>query len=144
MKRFQFSLEKVRDWRKLQQETERARLEMLIADRFRLEQNMSYVDRERREAEQAALLSADALQLGALDDFRHYLARKKLKLAAERLQISDRIDQQRRRLVEAQRNTKVLDTLKGKALEQWQRQFDKELEEQAAETALYRWRRRAA
>ena len=142
MKRFHFSLERVRQWRKLQEETESARLELLVADQKRLDREIAWVENDRDEAERMVLLSGDALQLGALDHFREFLGRKKLKLVIERQAIFDSIDRQRGRLIEARRNSRLLDDLKGKALSRWQHDFDREMEQQAAESALFRWRQR--
>ncbi len=144
MKRFSFSLEKVRDWRELQEETERARLEVLLAGQRRLIRELVEIDQDRDDADLAALVSADPLQIGILDRYRDFLDRRKIKLERECTDINARIDQQRSRLTGARRNVELLDRLKGKALEKWQYQFNREIEEQAADSALTGWRQRNA
>jgi flagellar export protein FliJ len=144
MKRFRFSLDKVRDWRRLQEEAARARLELLLDEQRGLIRQILECDTGRSEAEAAALAGVDPLQIGALDQYRDFLDRRKVRLEGESRELTARIEQQRERLVEARRKLELLDRLKGKALEKWRYRFNREIEEQAAESAVIAWRRGSA
>ena len=144
MKRFEFRLERVREWRKTQVDLEAARLERLFGEKRRLEAAAAEL-RCKVQAEEKKLTTAlaagekvDGRQLSRLDDFRLYAKQEQYALANRREQLLARIDEQRRRLLEAERNARLLDRLKEKARNAWEKEYSKELEELAAELHLAR------
>ena len=144
MKRFEFRLDRVREWRKTQVDLEAARLERLFGEKHRLEEAAAEL-RRKVQAEEKKLATAmaagekvDGRQFSRLDDFRLHAKQEQYALANRREQLLARIDEQRRRLVEAQRNAKLLDRLKEKARDTWEKEYSKELEELAAELHLAR------
>ncbi len=144
MKRFGFSLERVRRWRALQQDTEQARLDLLRGDLLRLGQAVALLDRDREAAERTAIAQSDSLQLARLGPYGRYIDREKRRLGGEQDQTRQRIERQQRRLMEARRNSLLLDNLKSRAWRKWRCEFEHEIETQAAESAIERWRRRPA
>lgn len=142
MKKFQFSLERVKEWRRVQEETEQARLELLTADLLRLQAAVQELELSGEEAARHARISADPFQLVRLDHYRDYIRRARLAASQRQGELENRIAQQRGRLVEARRHHKALTKLRGKALQDWQAGFNRELEEQASESATARWHAR--
>ena len=141
MKRFHFSLERVREWRRLQLETEQERLEQLIRERQALMKERESLESCLAEAESAVWTGAatDAFELRALDEFRLYIASEQRKLA-QRMTVCDRkIAEQRERVIEERRRAALLDRLRDRRRAEWQKDFDKELEALAAESYLANW-----
>lgn len=147
MKRFTFPLERVRLWRKSQIDIEYAKLQQLFEDLKRLDASvtslLSTVEdaRSHLTLDAAAKRPLDGTELARLDDFRLFAKQQAELLARQKAQLQQRIASQRARLIEARRNYSLLDKLKGRALEQWEQEYDKELENQASELFLARWNR---
>lgn len=140
MKRFQFPLDRVLDWREKQLEIEESRLERLTAELHILDSRREGLDTQQRESDlsvtRSNLFSASDLQ--SIDSFRRYAARERTIIAAQRVKIEQQIEQQRARLLEARRNFELLRRVREKRLGEWKHEFDRELDQQAAESYLSR------
>ena len=147
MKRFSFPLERVRQWRNMQVEVEHSKLRQLFDEMRRLELASERLAAAVAEAEFAVQEAAstrqavDGQQLADLDDYRLYSKREEQRLAAQREQLQGRIAEQRGRLVEARRNFRLLEKLKQSRLEEWERDYHREVESLASELHLARWNR---
>ncbi len=141
MKRFTFALERVRQWREEQVVVEQLQLERLQAERGTIEGAIAKLERDKSASEATVLGGrlVDSLDLQSLDQFRRHTQILQAKLRAERAGCDDRIAAQRLRLIDAQRNARLLDKVKARKLKVWQAGFEKEIEEQAAESHLARW-----
>lgn len=150
MRRFAFPLERVRQWRATQVELELAALERLFSAMRRLDEEEFDLRTGLRNArlelaeEAGAGRQVSAPALLRLDDYGHFVQRGIERIGSRRQDLSRRIEEQRGRLVTARRNQRLLDKLRERALSEWQRQHDRELENQAGELYLARWRRREA
>jgi flagellar biosynthesis chaperone FliJ len=145
MKRFSFPLQRVRDWRKTQEDLERAKLQQLFAERRQLEiaaaelaTSLSNARREVQElaAGQGRLSSGDLVRL---DDFGLFARHRCEVLAAQRRKLEEQIGRQTVRLVEARRGVRLLDKLKERQFSDWEKSYYKEIEEMAGEQFLARW-----
>ena len=143
MKRFDFPLEKVREWRRGQAELEEMKLQRLFGELREIEEGRRRVEDELAEASRQIRGQAvpNAVDLVNLDSFRLFTASRVLQIAAVQQQCQVQVDQQRQQLVEARRRYELLDRLKQKALADWRAQRDKEEEELAAELFLAKRRR---
>lgn len=143
MKRFHFSLERVRQWREEQVSAERLRLERLLEERLAIDSRIAALEREKSVSEKSVLAGrlVDAADLHSLDRFRRHTQTLQTQLRTEQGQCDQRIAAQRARIVEAQRNARLLDKVKERKLKAWQSSFDKEIDDQAAESHLARWSR---
>jgi flagellar export protein FliJ len=143
MQNFRFSLEKVRAWRSTQVELEEALLERLFAERKRLESALASLDASKTGEERAILeLSAvDGRQLAFLDRYQRHVEASKKKTQAAIADASRRIATQRARVLEARRNFQLLEKLNERRFAEWRVEFNRELEAQAGEAYLARWRR---
>ena len=136
MKQFHFPLERVRQWRATQLEAEEAKLERLFADREVLNQLEKELDDRLAEAERAVWSAgrSDARPLRSLDGFRPYIGAEKRKLSGRMAECDRSISAQRARVLEERRHAKLLDHLHDRRHTEWKREFDKEIEELAAES----------
>ena len=146
MKRFTFPLERVRQYRFLQLETEQGKLEQLIAKMHSLDLVEKDLVRQGLEAEEdirartTAGSPVETAQVCSMSDFREYLKRMAATLAARRAELNHQIAVQRRELLEARRRYEVLDRFRGREKGRWKTAFDHELEQLAAENYLSRWK----
>lgn len=138
MKRFDFPLEKVRRWRHEQAEVEEVRLQKLFAELRAIEAERQLMEAERTTAEAAvrALPDFAPQDFVNLETFRHYVKDRLRQIDQKRVHQQTKVDQQRKILLEAQRQFELLDTLRQKALVEWKAAESKEQEELAAELYL--------
>lgn len=143
MKTFKFSLQRVLDWRALQLRAEEEKLATL--------QNKltAIVAREKAlfEAELQAeieLAKSDALTGMDLQRFAAFQLRvrsENASLKASRIQCDAQIVEQRKRLLKARKEVRVLEKLKEKRFETWTYLNDREVETIAAEAYISKWAR---
>jgi hypothetical protein len=143
MKRFEFSLERVRRWRLSQADIEELRLRQLLADLYATDQRKLHLLEERTQAEAAILFPeiAAAEDLASLDAFRQYVRAQSRALDQIRRQQEEKIATQRERVIEARRQFELLQRLQHNALVQWKAAFNKEQEEMASELFLAKMNR---
>jgi len=138
MKRFEFSLERVRRWRRSQADLEELKLRQLLADLNSTDQRKRRLLGERAEAEKAILSqrTSEASDLARLDAFRQYVRAQAYVLDQLRRQQEEKIAAQRERVIEARRQFELLHRLQQSALSEWRATFNKEQEEMASELFL--------
>ncbi len=130
MKKFEFRLASVLRLRGSQLALEKSKLEQLLAERTKLQNNLRSIGEERLESENwihnmASATSSDLRSLSA------FLLGSKAREATLRQAIescNDDIVEQQRRTLLAERNQKLLLNLQSKQKAEWQKEFDKELE----------------
>lgn len=141
MKKFSFGLERVRQWRAEQVESEKLKLRRLFDERHALEAAGALLDRQQAEEEKniRAQTKLDAQQLGALDAFRLYVKSEKLRLAGRIADCDQRIAAQRQRLLDVRRQFRLLERMKTRELDDWNRALTREIDDLAAEVHLAQW-----
>jgi flagellar FliJ protein len=143
MKRFQFSLQRVLEWRSLQMRSAEEKLTRLQ------EEQAALVHRET--ALRAAEIKAEMglLKLPVMDgsDLQS-LAAFQLKMRGERAELQSlkaanqaEIVAQRNRVLIARRDYRVVEKLRERRLQAWTYLTDREIEATAAENYLARWAR---
>jgi len=143
MKRFQFPLQRVFEWRSLQMRSAEEKLTRLQ------EQQAALVHRENalRAAELKAevgllkLPTMDGSDLQSLAAFQVRIRSQRAELQAARARCQAEIVQQRTRVLIARRDFRVLEKLKERRLQSWTYLSDREIENTAAEAYLSRWAR---
>jgi hypothetical protein len=149
MKRFQFPLERVRQYRQLQMETEHAKLEQLLAKTSAIDQLEANLARQRLEADDdlrrrtAAGAPVEPSEVASMTGFRAYCKQMAQTLAARRAELEHQIAIQRRELMEARRRYEVLDRSRSHQKKRWTFEFGKEQDALAEENYLSRWQREA-
>jgi hypothetical protein len=141
MKRFIFRLESAMAYRKKRMETEQARMEDLEQQRRGLVRNTEEVQKQWQEAQDLVLQAAsvETVDLAALDNFHHATEQRKARLASEIRQLQERLNLQRRQLIEATREFRLLEKLKARREREWSEEMNKELENEASDFYLARW-----
>ena len=148
MKRFDFPLERVRQWRETQVDLEHTRLRRLFEEMRQLKlaaaRLLSLVAEAEQVIEKAACAkqAVEARQLANLDNYRLYVKREEQLLAAQQEELRNRIAEQRERLVNARRNFRLLEKLKERRFQEWERDYNREAENLASDLHLAKWNRR--
>lgn len=146
MKKFEFSLEKLRRYRQSRLDEQQARLLALMAERVELERRRAALEEEdiasAERVRAARLITVE--ELSAVDGFRRFAARERVRLMSAAGELASRIDAQRARVVEARRQVESLEKLKGQRLDAWRKDLDRETESVVAELVVARWRENPA
>jgi ATP-dependent Clp protease ATP-binding subunit ClpA len=141
MRRFAFSLERVREWREKQLAVEDAKLERLFAELAAIQTARANIDEEQRHNDEsvAEALGVTGVELRALDEFRRFARSERERLMRLENDCCRRIAGQQQVILEAKRKCELLDRLKARKLRGWTAEFDREIEAQAAEAFLAKW-----
>lgn len=144
MKRFQFSLDRIRSWRAGQAALEELKLEQLREglEALKMERRNIDVERSRSELEVLRQPSIEAAELQSLDAYRLHARTKIRDLENRERQMEAQVEQQRQRVLVARRDAELMERLKRKALDEWQSASNREQETLAAELFLAKRARR--
>jgi flagellar export protein FliJ len=141
VKKFSFTLERVRQWREKQLAVEEARLQQLFSEKSLVEQRRALLEKEGQES--AALVtraaSIQATELQAISAFRRYVIAQRSAIAAQLAECDRRIAEQQGKLLEARRKSELLARLKEKKWKMWNAELAREIETQAGEIFLAKW-----
>jgi hypothetical protein len=140
MKRFEFRLDRVLEWRRTQLEIELAQLGAFTGEALAVDRRRDQVQADYSAAERSLLssTSVEAGELGALDRYRVWSRQESQRLAVRRAEWEQKISAQREKVIEARRGCRLLERLKQKRLAEWTVEFDREIENLAGELYLAR------
>lgn len=143
MKRFEFGLARALDFRRQQLELEEAKLEILLAERGRLDADSLRIDNEVDATRQSLMVtgSAQSQELVAADLYLGHLAAEKKRQAAKLADWQQRASKQHKAMVEVRRRVRLLEKLKEKQFQTWKAETDREQENLSAELFLARWKK---
>jgi flagellar FliJ protein len=143
VKTFHFPLQRVLEYRELQMRTEEEKLSTV--------QNQLAEVLHRENALIAAQLNAEMNLLGrplveasefrALSAFQLRIRSEKVSLLAARKNLEIQIAEQRKRLLKARKDCKILENLKDRRKKAWTYLSDREIENIAAESYISNWAR---
>ena len=141
MKRFEFRLARVRDFRRRQLEMEEAKLDALRAERQQIEAESLRLENEVAGTRISLMVtgSVEAQELVAADQYLHSLAIERKRQAAKLADWEQRTVKQQQAMVEARRGLRLLEKLEEKQLRLWKEEADREQENLSAELYLVRW-----
>ena len=141
MKRFEFRLARVRDFRRRQLEMEEAKLDMLCAERQQIEAEAVRLENEVSGTRKSLMVtgSVEAQELVAADQYLHSLAIEGKRQAAKLADWQQRTAKQQQTMVEARRRLRLLEKLEEKQLRLWKEEAGREQENLSAELYLARW-----
>ena len=146
MIRFQFSLRRVLDFRRLRADLARAALDRLHLERQQLLAREQALLESREQEEQAVRepgVSLTVTRLDALDQLQHYVTGARKRFAQQHTELAARIHEQEAAVMQADREVGLLEKLESRQRAGWQLKFDKELEELAADSYMSRFHRQA-
>jgi len=138
MKAFEFRLQRVLEWRRVQLELEENRLQRQLAA-------LAELDRARAGLEAAAIgaelqvrawSSLSGRDLAALSGFRRHVQNEERTLAARRANSQREMDAQETAMLEARRRCRLLERLRERQWAEWQAAGDREMEQFATESYL--------
>jgi flagellar export protein FliJ len=143
MKSFRFPLQRVLDWRGLQLRTEEEKLAGLQQKLTSLIHREKALAAAQSKSESEVLGSPSILgaDLRALAGFQVRIKSERVALEASRAQCHTQIAEQRKRLLKARKDFRVLEQLKEKRHKSWAYLGDREVEETAAESYISNWLR---
>ena len=143
MKQFQFGLARVLDFRRQELEIEEAKLELLMAERGRLDADALRLEQEVDATRQSLMVtgSAQSQELVAADVYLGYLAGEKKRQAVRLADWQERASRQQREMVEARRRVRLLEKLEEKQRQAWKAGIGREQEKLSAELYLARWKK---
>lgn len=119
-------------------------MEQIAARIVEVEQHRLSLERESLEASRAAALTpaSEGWQLAALDRFRRYAIDADQRFAGELVRLSERLEAQRKVIVEANKNVRMLELLKERRLEGWRAEAGKEEEALVSDLVIAQFSRR--
>jgi flagellar export protein FliJ len=140
---FRFSLQRVLDLRRKQLDLEESKLRshagaIAALDRERAGLEASAISSELQVREWSALAGGD---LEALANFRAHIQRREAEISGRRAGHQQKLEEQRKLVLEAQRRCRLLERLRERRRQEWQSAQDRALEAAAAEAYLSRWNR---
>jgi flagellar export protein FliJ len=143
MKRFIFPLQRVMDWRTLQVRAEEEKLANLQqqAEALALKETALTAAVLNSEIELLKRPSIEGSDLQALSLFQERVHKERANLQVRRKQFELQVVEQRKRLLKARRDVRVLEKLKESRLRTWTYLSDRETENTAAESFLAKWAR---
>ena len=143
MKRFEFRLARVRDFRRRQLEIEEAKLDVLRAERQQIEAESLRLENEVAGTRNSLMVtgSVEAQELVAADHYLHCLAIEGKRQAAKLADWQQRTAKQQQAMVEARRRLRLLEKLEEKQLRLWKEEADREQVNLSTELYLARWKR---
>ncbi len=138
MKKFEFPLDRVLDWRRTQARLEESKLERLRADLRAIESQLADAVRVREESARELITakSVTGMELAALDDFRQASATECAKLAQASAEAVKRVTDQLVVVTAKRRDVKLLENLRTRRLDAWNSELNREIELEAGELFL--------
>src|SRR5438045_342283 len=130
MKRFEFPLARVRDFRRQQLELEEGKLQLLLRERQSLEAESLRIESEAAETRRSLIvtLSVESQELVASDAYLRRLAVEKKRLAGKITEWQARAVKQREAVLEARRRVRLMEKLEERRFREWERAVDREQE----------------
>jgi flagellar export protein FliJ len=141
VKRFEFRLQQVLEWREKQLELEDARFKQQAAGIASLDQARAELASAGLQAEMQLHSSAvvSGQDLSALAGFRQHIRARSREIAARRAEAQKQLEVQQKVMLEARRRCRLLERLRERRLSEWQTACNRETEALASESFLARW-----
>ena len=138
MKKFDFPLARVMDFRRLQARLEEIKLETLYAELRALDARevASIQLKVQSEKELKSAKSVTGFDLEVFDAYRQALNEDQKRMDKARADCRKRIDTQLAMLTIKRRDVKLLELLKERRFEKWEKKMFKEIDQQADEAYL--------
>jgi hypothetical protein len=143
MRAFEFPLARALAWRLTQLELQENKLRQLAATVEEMVLAAVRLDLVKSRAEQTVRESSavEAGDLWALAAYRQRLIAERQALDQRRTACEREVAAQRQKVLEAQRQCRLLEKLEERRRTEWRLEADRELESLAAESHLARWNR---
>jgi len=143
MKKFQFSLDRVMEFRRMQARLEEVKLQSMYAELRAIDIKEVALIKQSVESERAIReqKSVTGFDLELFHSYRQATHVERTRMDKARAQCRTKIDAQLRVAAAKRRDVKLLEHLKTKRFETWEQEMFKELDQQAEEAYLVKWNR---
>jgi flagellar export protein FliJ len=143
VKKFRFPLDRVLAWRHTLVRLEQVKLEGMMEELRRLEGQAAALQGERESAQRAVIQSRSSLglELSAFDTFRQSSATRSKALDQEGCACLERIRVQREVISRKECDVRILEKLREDRWRAWSLEENREVDRQAEEAFLGRWKR---
>jgi|SRR5580698_3792600 flagellar FliJ protein len=141
MKKFDFPLDRVMDFRRTQVRIEEAKLEVLYTGLRAIDAREVALIQQKAKSEKA-LKSADSVtgqDLQLFDSYGRAMREELKRMDKTRVECRKRIAAQLAVVVVKRREVKLLEHLKEQKLDKWEEEMSKEIDSQAEEAYLAKW-----
>ena len=145
MKRFQFPLDRVLDWRRVQARIEESKLEQLHAEVRGIESRRTQLENQSAESSRdLAARGATSAELAALASFHRYAIAESARLDRARTDCVRRIGERMAAVIERRRDVKLLENVRERKWQAWRLQSAREADREADELAMLKPKSRSA
>jgi len=143
VKKFTFPLDRVLAWRRTQARIEQTKLEKLQQQLRDMDARIGGLASEENQARQMVIRSParTGADLSAFDLFKRACSAQVKAIEKDRGMQEGRIREQQRVLALKERDVKLLEKLREQKLAAWRYEHTKEIDSQAEESYLARWRK---
>ncbi len=143
MKKFYFALDRVLAWRRTLVRLEQIKLEGFMSELRRLEGQSALVQGERESAQRAVIQSPSnlGLELAAFESFKKASTSRSAVLHREGSACLERIRLQREVVSQKERDVRLLEKLREDRWKAWGMEENREIDRQAEESYLGRWKK---
>ena len=141
MKKFAFPLGRVMDFRRMQARIEEVKLEALYAELRAMDTREVALIQQKAQSEKAlrAAPSVTGFDLQLFSEFSAAMKEELKRMDKARADCRRRIDAQLAVLTVKRREVRLLEHLKEKRFEKWEKEMFKEIDQQAEEAYLAKW-----
>jgi flagellar export protein FliJ len=146
MKKFNFPLHSVLQWRTARLEEEERRLQRLTLKQHQTQAEIAWNNgqRSRINEDLQATSSVTSIDLAGVAAYQRHLVQCHEALATHAQHIAQQIEDRRESLLDAKRELETCHRLREKAVVAWRKELEVELDGDAAELYLAQWHRRKA
>lgn len=143
MKQFHFPLDRVLSWRRTLVRLEQIKLERMMDELRQLEGKSAVVQGERESAQRAVVQASSSLglELSAFESFRKASVTRSAALHLEGSACLEKIRAQREVISRKECDVRLLEKLREDRWRAWGVAENREIDQQAEETYLGRWKR---
>ena len=141
MKKFEFRLQRILEWRQTQAAIEELKLQRLHAERAELESRRASLAEDYGSSQKSLLREGPVTgtDLEALDHARKAAAAQVVRVDVALRSVEQRATVQMSTVTNKRREVRLLEQLRETKLQEWTRALAKEIDQQAQEAHLARW-----
>jgi flagellar export protein FliJ len=141
VKKYNFPLGRVMDFRRMQARLEEIKLEGFYAELRAIDTREVALIEESVQSEKAlrAAASVTGFDLELFDSYRQAAKEERKRMDKARAECRKKIDAQLQVLIVKRRDVKLLEHLKEQRFEKWEKEMFKQIDQQAEEAYLAKW-----
>ena len=139
MKRFNFSLQKVLDFREFEKKQAEAELGKAVAEETKIKDNLDTIARSYAENVRAADEAKDITEMLAAQNYFRFLNQQKEEALISLAQAQVITEEKREKMREAMKNCKVLENLRDKKIAVWKKENFRAEESEIDDIVTSKW-----